>query len=1038
MSFSGAARLAFAANAVHLPCCLSVHPRDDRSCVLSIRANGVREIARTLLGGGDPVQLCGSERTATWPAVEFRFATAWEFDAFCKLAADVERLFGLRQLQETLERDVGIPVDLLPSYVPLPRDWLPTHPGRSERSAIGGLPAGASSHAGATGAPLSFGGPNVSDAPLHAATCHTCHKGVPEVLLCNRLEDDAARRSRSHGVCKGCLARRTGESFDDIMAGAAAYQCIVCTGRCGCAGCRGSRYAAAADPSAATEAGAGGEQTPGGRAALGSGAHLEAGGSGSASGGRGRGSSKHEAADRGVPAAGMCMPLTEGTEALLGARKGSAGGGKTEGAAPARWRHKYSAQPLWQLWAPLGADGVGMLPLAPLVPDAAGVGLLGAAAGGASAGDPSPSQFGAGGADCDAGFAAGPTSLLRILVEGVAGTHRRCILCLSTESRATSRRRLVGLHPLVPLRQSGCDAVLLCEHCHALLITRRAALAARGELLDPEDGYETVCALCGVGGPAMQGSLRLSCCSGSRCPRSYCSACVPLLLTAKEVRAMDRDAEWLCPPCHALEVWGSGARAAAAAAGAGSVASPGGAAGDVSEAGGSRGAGKHAQRRDSSGGGTGGAGRASAAAAGRGRRGSLPSQQRRGSSSAAASWPGEEDDGDWDGDGVGAGQRSSSAAGPSARGRSAGKGAAAASRGGQHDPADPLALVLGTSSSGRVRRLPKHLLGFAAGDGGADEGGAAPALAAAAVEGQPVRRAAAFQKAAARAAAEGRAAQAVPEAVPAAPPMDAVAYFSAYAATVRARCGGLGTSGSAPAPPAPAASDDECCVCRDGGDVFECDFTAGGSRSGGGSDAGGGLRLCPKVYHAECLGFSVPEDERWECPRHKCRECGRPALVLCRYCPNSLCAEHTDQLRAVKQQAAATTASADAAPLRPGDRPASPSSGAPLTAATVFLAEAACGSLRTPDLLPQQRLMVCSTCRALRDAAVARGTLPEDPAERETPLPTATASVAASFVPLAAAPSSASGAQDDPPPPLAVPAAPFAGEMLLGESHDDL
>jgi hypothetical protein len=730
----------------------------------------------------------------------------------------------------------------------------------------------------------------------------------------------------------------------------------------------------------------------------------------------------------------MCMPLTEGTEALLGSRKGSgAGGGKVEGAVPARWRHKYSTQPLRQLWAPLGADGVvaaGMLPLAPLVPDAAGTGLLGAA----SASDVSASLGGAGAADGDA---AGSTPLLRTLVEGVAGTHRRCVLCLSTESRATSRRRLVGLHPLVPLRQSACDAVLLCEHCHALLITRRAALAARGELLDPEDGYETVCALCGVGGPAMQASLRLSCCSASRCPRSYCSACVPLLLTAKEVRAMDRDAEWLCPPCHALEVWGSGARAAAsaaaaaaaAAAGVGSAATPGGGAGDVSEAGGSRGAGKHAQRRDSGGGGRGGGGRASAAAGERGRRGSLASQQRRGSSSAAALWPGEEDDwdgdGDGDGGGAGAGQhRMAATGGPPGRDRSAGKRVAAAAGGAQHDPADPMALVLGTSSSGRVRRLPKHLLGFAAGDAGADEAEAAPAVAAAGGEGQPVKRAATYQKAAARAAAESIAAQASPDAAPAAPPMDAAAYFSAYAATVRARCSGHRAAGSVPAPPAPAASDDECCVCRDGGDVFECDFSAGGE-----------LRRCPKVYHAECLGFSVPEDEHWECPRHKCRECGRPAQVLCRYCPNSLCVEHAQELRAVKRQAAAT-ASADAAPLRPGGRPASPSSGAPLTAATVFIAEAAGGEVRTPDLLPQQRLMVCSTCRALRDAAVARGTLPEDPAERETPLSAAAPAVAASFVPVAAADSSASGGQENPPPPLAAPAA--AGGMLLGESPDDL
>ena len=35
-------------------------------------------------------------------------------------------------------------------------------------------------------------------------------------------------------------------------------------------------------------------------------------------------------------------------------------------------------------------------------------------------------------------------------------------------------------------------------------------------------------------------------------------------------------------------------------------------------------------------------------------------------------------------------------------------------------------------------------------------------------------------------------------------------------------------------------------------------------------------RVLPQVYHKECLGFTVTDDD-WECPRHFCG--ARPALV---------------------------------------------------------------------------------------------------------------------------------------------------------------
>ena len=45
-----------------------------------------------------------------------------------------------------------------------------------------------------------------------------------------------------------------------------------------------------------------------------------------------------------------------------------------------------------------------------------------------------------------------------------------------------------------------------------------------------------------------------------------------------------------------------------------------------------------------------------------------------------------------------------------------------------------------------------------------------------------------------------------------------------------------------------------------------------------------------QVYHQECLGFEVPDDDTdWTCPRHHCRDCMAWAKHVCRYCPTSFC-----------------------------------------------------------------------------------------------------------------------------------------------------
>lgn len=78
-------------------------------------------------------------------------------------------------------------------------------------------------------------------------------------------------------------------------------------------------------------------------------------------------------------------------------------------------------------------------------------------------------------------------------------------------------------------------------------------------------------------------------------------------------------------------------------------------------------------------------------------------------------------------------------------------------------------------------------------------------------------------------------------------------------------------------------TDDVCFLCKDGGDLIECDWRCGSSKGG---------ERCLKVYHTYCLDFEVAEnDEKWCCPRHYCDMCGIQTLkYICKYCPVSICA----------------------------------------------------------------------------------------------------------------------------------------------------
>ena len=77
-------------------------------------------------------------------------------------------------------------------------------------------------------------------------------------------------------------------------------------------------------------------------------------------------------------------------------------------------------------------------------------------------------------------------------------------------------------------------------------------------------------------------------------------------------------------------------------------------------------------------------------------------------------------------------------------------------------------------------------------------------------------------------------------------------------------------------------TDDVCFLCKDGGDLIECDHVYRGSMK---------RKRCQRVYHGYCLSFAVDDNSKhWTCPRHFCDGCGSKKLeVVCKYCPMSMC-----------------------------------------------------------------------------------------------------------------------------------------------------
>jgi hypothetical protein len=85
-------------------------------------------------------------------------------------------------------------------------------------------------------------------------------------------------------------------------------------------------------------------------------------------------------------------------------------------------------------------------------------------------------------------------------------------------------------------------------------------------------------------------------------------------------------------------------------------------------------------------------------------------------------------------------------------------------------------------------------------------------------------------------------------------------------------------------------TDDSCFLCKDGGEVIECDFRMKNSITH--LNAKEAACRCRKVYHSYCLNYIVPASVKtWLCPRHYCAVCGcsNALQIFCCFCPLSLC-----------------------------------------------------------------------------------------------------------------------------------------------------
>lgn len=161
-------------------------------------------------------------------------------------------------------------------------------------------------------------------------------------------------------------------------------------------------------------------------------------------------------------------------------------------------------------------------------------------------------------------------------------------------------------------------------------------------------------------------------------------------------------------------------------------------------------------------------------------------------------------------------------------------------------------------------------------------------------------------------------------------------YFSQYVKAITPACRSEEASLNSPLVEDMGCTEDFCFLCKDGGDLMECDYCRESKRRG--KKKRDQLKAasvnvtkgaiddeiaecafehnpiinghCKKVYHSYCLNYAVGDREKWKCPRHYCSVCGeyywgipvsaeqlptalnsskRVTVSMCQYCPNTVC-----------------------------------------------------------------------------------------------------------------------------------------------------
>jgi hypothetical protein len=145
---------------------------------------------------------------------------------------------------------------------------------------------------------------------------------------------------------------------------------------------------------------------------------------------------------------------------------------------------------------------------------------------------------------------------------------------------------------------------------------------------------------------------------------------------------------------------------------------------------------------------------------------------------------------------------------------------------------------------------------------------------------------------------------------------DEVTYFAEYLLYLEDLYSRDGAGGSR----REMITEDVCYLCKDGGEVIECDWCwdckhlascyprshlhpqqqvqvqvqqVSGKVGTAAMNKPPSKIRCLKVYHEACLGYAVNDKVKWHCPRHYCSICGGKASLtyLCTFCPISICAD---------------------------------------------------------------------------------------------------------------------------------------------------